>query len=523
MSATSSWSRKYFHTYKTEPFPRAAILIIIMLMLVRVCDPTITTSIRYDGVVNIVVPVIMILLYLFLPVIALYSHLKCAKYRIVLISLFICLFITIYFVLIKALQITRVISDGEGIWTDIGNSIGTVFILAQHCITILLLTYGGELLADGSSDQLSSFIWWFYWCLYFGWTVTTLLSCGLHAKTTPSGALYIVSGHALSLILIIIILISNWSRLLPETRQRVVNPLFLIGKVFNFARRTPNPIHRSSFSSWDPAKVSRLDLAKHSLGGPFTTEEVESVKVFLNLLPLLVCVQLLYLLMPASLGRLNYHEKPFGKCLISSSHFVHYCLALVLIPLKQFGLKYVKFLTLSLLQKIGSGLFLVLMSRILLIGVGVYVAVSDGNYTCELMTDMPYNETVTGFVSDHTLLIIPHIIAGLGAVLVIPSSLEFFFAQSPYHMRTLIIGIFIGLGNIFETLSWQLLRIFKLPFMEKVHFGCEFYVFLSGFLVLCLSFSLFLCQAKRYKLRVRDYSTSDSSWFSYGSNWGLND
>lgn len=515
---SSSWSRKYLHMHRNESFPKAAILIILILMLIRVCDPTITTTIHYDGANNIIVPLLMIILYLSLPVLALYADIKWDRYKAVCLCVIVCFFITLYYIITDALKVGDVI-DEAGVMDELGNYLGTVFILCQRCATVLLLSYASDLLVEGSSDQLSSFIWWFYWCLYFGWAITSILFCGFHARAETQGALYITSGHALSLILIGFLLLANRRLLLPEKQQVVVNPLVLIAKVLNFARRNSRPILRSSSTYWNPKKVSRVDFGKHSLGGPFTNEEVESVKVFFRLLPLLICVEFIHLLSPLPIDRLRDEDQSIGPCLISSSYFIYYCVAVFIIPFKQLVLKYFRFISLPLLHKIGCGFFLVIISRIVLIGVGVYVSVSDGNYTCELTGSVPLNETVVGFVSDHALLIVPEVVGGVGTIMIIATSLEFFYAQSPYHMRTLIIGLYIAVGGIFNLISWQVLRFFRLPFMEDVRFGCEFYVFLSGFVTLFFSFCLYLGLAKRYKLRIRDYASSESSWYSYGSNW----
>ena len=58
--------------------------------------------------------------------------------------------------------------------------------------------------------------------------------------------------------------------------------------VICFARKYSSPIHRSEFTYCEDELPSRLDLGKEKYGGPFTTEQVEDVKVFLNILQILL-------------------------------------------------------------------------------------------------------------------------------------------------------------------------------------------------------------------------------------------
>ena len=66
------------------------------------------------------------------------------------------------------------------------------------------------------------------------------------------------------------------------------NPFKTVIKVLNFARTHKWPLQRSAFTYCDDEKPSRIDYAKERYGGPFTTEQVEDVKAFLNILGLLL-------------------------------------------------------------------------------------------------------------------------------------------------------------------------------------------------------------------------------------------
>ena len=66
------------------------------------------------------------------------------------------------------------------------------------------------------------------------------------------------------------------------------NPYKLVYKVIKFAKDHTHPIHRSAFTYCEDELPSRLDLGKEKYGGPFTTEQVEDVKVFIGILHVLL-------------------------------------------------------------------------------------------------------------------------------------------------------------------------------------------------------------------------------------------
>ena len=59
------------------------------------------------------------------------------------------------------------------------------------------------------------------------------------------------------------------------------NTFKLVAKVLNYAHRNRQPQFRSAFTYQEDIKPSRIEYAKRSYGGPFSTEQVENVKTFL--------------------------------------------------------------------------------------------------------------------------------------------------------------------------------------------------------------------------------------------------
>ena len=88
---------------------------------------------------------------------------------------------------------------------------------------------------------------------------------------------------SLTLALILITHCKHWLIKEPATQS----PLKLIYKVIKFAVVTKHPRCRSAFTYCEDELPSRIDFGKIKYGGPFTTEQVEDVKTFLRLLPLI--------------------------------------------------------------------------------------------------------------------------------------------------------------------------------------------------------------------------------------------
>ncbi len=74
------------------------------------------------------------------------------------------------------------------------------------------------------------------------------------------------------------------------------NPYKLVYGVIHFAIKHKKPIRRSALTYCDDERPSRLDFGKQRYGGPFTTEQVEDVKVMINIVKVLITLSPFFLL-----------------------------------------------------------------------------------------------------------------------------------------------------------------------------------------------------------------------------------
>ena len=141
-----------------------------------------------------------------------------------------------------------------------------------------IVQLGLDQLHDASTTEITSFIIWY---------VSTLISAGYIVQFNLSclNKLFIFLFICLSLTLALILLICCNHWLIKEPANQ--SPLNLIYKVIKFAVVTKHPLRRSAFTYCEDELPSRIDFGKSKYGGPFTTEQVEDVKTFLRLIPLI--------------------------------------------------------------------------------------------------------------------------------------------------------------------------------------------------------------------------------------------
>lgn len=140
------------------------------------------------------------------------------------------------------------------------------------------------------------------------------------------------------------------------------------------------------------------------------------------------------------------------------------------------------------------------------------------NLTCTLATFSP----APRIAIDYKLVIIPLILISIAEVLLMVSGidwtirvtymydvivhppfhagLEFFYAQSPSHMRGMAVGFFFFVNGFFGTFAAVILHIFQ----QRVEFlHCARWYYVTELLLATVVFALFVCTTVWYKYRKR--------------------
>ena len=174
-----------------------------------------------------------------------------------------------------------------------------------------ILQFVTDQLRDVPTRESVLFLYIFYWTD----NLSRLITCSINIPThngiivdtfnrnvsfgQPKTALImsVVCFSFLSSLMILLIIHKNKAWFLTEKITNNKNPYKLVYKVLRFAWLHNKPVgHPSAFTFCEDVHPSRLDFGKQKYRGPFTTEEVEDVKVILRMLLVLLTLGPAFLL-----------------------------------------------------------------------------------------------------------------------------------------------------------------------------------------------------------------------------------
>ena len=404
-----------------------------------------------------------------------------------------------------------------------GNSLPTAVNIALLILTTLglagflsnIIQFGMDQLRDAPTTEITSFIVWYLWTWSVGVLCVVIQSCfcGLVAS------LFIPA--CVSLALCLDSLFNHW--LIKE--PVVQNPFRLFFGVLRYAVKNKYPHQRSAFTYWEDKPYSRIDLAKSKYGGPFSTEQVEDVKVILRVLAILIFVSLgggLTTTLSSADIRMLYHLSGVNNTHYSTNNQCsqELCLQSLLVPYFQlfvfFGFipvheffvypifrKYMLQMNSGVKFTIGFSLFVLLYLSLLIIeAVGHHLThFPDKDHMCFLSEKSHHLSLSYWWYCTRGFF------RGLGYFYLFSSAIEFICSQSPYSMKGLLIGFsyfIFGLSVLFTTLL--LLPVFlTVENWHPVPYGCGVWFYLCVtifFLVFTLVCIIVL--KKVYKMRRRD-------------------
>ena len=401
------------------------------------------------------------------------------------------------------------------------------------------IQFGMDQLLESSSNQLSSFVHWYYWSSYVGHFVMLITSAGIlllnssytGTKTTqayPIGVYVLYRGilciTLLQLILAVVglvVLIRYKKEITIEAPGHSMNSLTLIYKVLKYAWKHKFPENRSAFTYWENDIPPRIDLGKNKYGGPFTTEEVEDTKSFFRILLLLFCLLGFHL---SGHGYSTAQQLMLNECpntwlyiLIGDPMNLTTTVIFVSVPLYQLiNARYRQRYIPNIFKRMGLGLLCCLLKVI----IEIFLQVTQKNYATEQCTNYCpfvncYNLITKATVNTYLvcgnlnctpgnsifliLLVVPQILQGLSFLLVFMSAIEFICAQAPLRLKGLLIGLW------YASLSVHYLLVEVPDIYTPLTDGTTWEIIqeVKAFLI-ALSLIFFAYVSGRYRYRVRD-------------------
>ena len=378
---------------------------------------------------------------------------------------------------------------------------GTVLVmLGSTCFSAATLPFLSDQLIGAASDELSAAVQWFCWANIVGLCLSAIISflvmvpnqgdisCDVSAfNVTVVG----ICAVPLALIIVSDCLCLQWL----DRTHKATNPIKLIIQVLNYTRKHSYPERRSAFTYLDEEQPSRMDFGKKKFGGPFIEEEVEDVKTFLRLIPLIMCF-----ILSGSIAH-NVHIKFLkpGNWINDVVNFVmpSWMFPLILVPFYRLLLFCVFYKhILSMLKCIAAGLLMSLVGFILLDVVELYsVFVYDDIQRYLSCTQL--NATVHVDHPDYNVdwywKLGPLLFLGTGQTLAYVSFYVFVIAQSPDKMKGLAVGLILA----FQGASYYILGS-----SDPLKFTLCFDVL--NVVPLVVLFAIFLLLSKWYTLRERN-------------------
>ena len=237
----------------------------------------------------------------------------------------------------------------------------------------IIIQFGVDQLNDASTTEITSFVAWYTWTLISSNVISSfvnIITC-INSKYNLMGPLVIAM--CLTVVVSTNYLFSNQLIKEPVTQ----NPFKLVYKVVRYAIKTKHPRQRSAFTYWEDDPPSRMDFGKVKYGGPFTTEQVEDVKIFIKVLGLTFVATLivsskfnfdLYTThkLISEYHTVNIFYRCFGKDSLTN---VYVLIGLLLVPLNEFLIYplFYRCISIKILWKVLLGTLLELAGFIVLI------------------------------------------------------------------------------------------------------------------------------------------------------------
>ena len=392
-----------------------------------------------------------------------------------------------------------------------------------------IVQFGTDQLCDAPTRYSVYFICAYYWTDSFGQLLIAATNIPGHEIVVNQDrniiAIDILRGSLMGLILCISIGLSSIVLYLVYKKKSrwflfekcTQNPYMLVYKVAYFAIKHKKPIRRSAFTFCENERLSRLDFGKQRYGGPFTTEQVEDVKVMLNILKIILTSAPVFTLESAAcLSFLNHptHHKTYYK--VSNPAyiiFIRYGLTVPLckvlcIPvwhcmLKPLLSRYYP----NIFKRIGIALIFFTISFIVYFVYDVLDYNNSGHLTYYYDTCL---RNVTYVLSNNYIAvpsmyvsILQQLIYGWSQMLLYISVYEFICCQSPQYMKGLLLGLFYATRGFYQFVAANIVW-FMIKEWNSTIMSCRSGYYLLNILTGVMTLIVYTVAAKRYKYRKRD-------------------
>ena len=343
--------------------------------------------------------------------------------------------------------------------------------LSKVIFESIIVQLGVDQLYSYPAEYQSVFIHWFVWIFYMAHFVTqivwTLTLAPVSITTTDSQVLHVIGECDIAFLKLVFVILLVLSLFVAHCKKKWfhieagrLNPYKLVYTVTRFAWRHKVPIRRSAFTFCEDDIPSGLNLAKSKYGGPFTTEQVEDVKVFYGILKVLFALGPVFFLTFATevlLYQFSLHgtvtqenytdvtsaelvERIFIQSGILTPFVTCICIPLHLLLIRPIFQHYIP----GMLKRMGLGVILTVLSLVCLLTVDIVAHAQYEDKGCmfhQSYSSISANNTAFG-ASNNTLpppthfyntaiIVLPRILQSFSNMLIFIGLYEFICSQSP--------------------------------------------------------------------------------------------
>ena len=471
------------------------------------------------------------------PIAGYLGDLKCTRFRLIKCGIFFIIAATaigVTAILPVFIAIYNGLSLSTLFWYSISSSLlaMVMYTLGYMAFTANFIQFSADQLRDAPTRCCVLFLHMLLWTNSLSKTVAisafiqhtnqtvAILSLRPLLRTTQFHIYTLLASLLLILLSsIIILLVAQWKHKWFVTDKIRGNPYKLLFKVLLFALKHKSPIRRSAFTFCEDELPSRIDFSKRRYGGPYSTDQVEDVKVLLNILKILFSLGPVFFLENASdiVSTSRHIQIQYFKLHLKSSILSPDLLSSVIIVLtlpthvfliKPLWERYAPTLVLNFFKRIGFSIFtLIIFFLVYLLYDGIaYDYGSNYNSVFEYCTTTNSSAVLNWnivHIPRGYLLIIRTFLSALSHMLLYISVWEFILSQSPQNMKGLLFGLLFSIRACFRLLSIILLVPFVINWRATI-ISCR-----TGYNILCISVGiatlmLYGVCAKKYKYCKRD-------------------
>ena len=407
------------------------------------------------------------------------------------------------------------------------------------------IQFGMDQMLEASSEQLSSFIHWYFLCAHVGslalfYIVVGMSFCFYDCKIefvkfeTIYRWVLLIYSILLSIVCLSVVLYIYCSKKDLYNAQSSRNSLNIICGILKYSWKHKAPVWRSAFTYWENDTPSRIDLGKDKYGGPYTYEEVEDVKSFFRLL--LLILSLFGFHLSGDGYSLTYSIMNKSGCpsvipffvLISNPQHIPLVIVILGVPIFQYIKRHFARFIPNMLTRLWIGLFISLVNETTQVLLNFFM--KDQEFKCpeihsngDVITlskrcfhsifNFITNNTCDHFCSDPPvndatiyLSFLPLFLSGISYLLVFMTALEFICAQSPNALKGLLIGIWYSMFSV----KYMIINILDTHPMFLEITPWNIYHGIKGFGIF-LSIFAFSVVCKNYRYRERNEIVNEQS------------